>query len=170
MNRQGLDFPVSSGTVDGAALVARASVPVDIPNPLRRLEEALGPGPFALVILFVSPDADLDALALRLPGRFGGARVVGCSTAGEISAAGYAEGDGVQTMVDGGRYEGQFSRSRQHGEGTFYAPDGSIFKGEWKNGKPHGNGTFRTPEGRVTRGTWVDGVFQAEEPSDPNRT
>jgi len=83
---------------------------------------------------------------------------------------GYAEGDGVQTMVDGGRYEGQFSRSRQHGEGTFYAPDGSIFKGEWKNGKPHGNGTFRTPEGRVTRGTWVDGVFQSEEPADPNRT
>jgi radial spoke head protein 1 len=73
-------------------------------------------------------------------------------------------------MVDGGRYEGQFSRSRQHGEGTFYAPDGSIFKGEWKNGKPHGNGTFRTPEGRVTRGTWVDGVFQSEEPADPNRT
>lgn len=99
MNRQGLDFPVSSGTVDGAALVARASVPVDIPNPLRRLEEALGPGPFALVILFVSPDADLDALALRLPGRFGGARVIGCSTAGEISAAGYAEGEIVAVAL-----------------------------------------------------------------------
>ena len=51
----------------GLALVARASVSVTAANPLRRLEEALGPGPFALVVLFVSPDADLDALALRLP-------------------------------------------------------------------------------------------------------
>ncbi|MEY4696175.1 MAG: hypothetical protein RIT14_603, partial [Pseudomonadota bacterium] len=62
-------------------------------HPLRALEAALGPGPFAVVFLFVSPEADLDALALRLPGRFGGARVVGCSTAGEISQAGYAEGE-----------------------------------------------------------------------------
>lgn len=77
----------------GLALVARASVSVTAANPLRRLEEALGPGPFALVVLFVSPDADLDALALRLPGRFGGASVIGCSTAGEISGEGYTEGE-----------------------------------------------------------------------------
>ncbi len=77
----------------GLALVARASVSVTAANPLRRLEEALGPGPFALIVLFVSPDADLDALALRLPGRFGGASVIGCSTAGEISGEGYTEGE-----------------------------------------------------------------------------
>lgn len=93
MNQPGKGFPAPSGVVGGMALVARASVSVDAANPLRRLEEALGPGPFALVILFVSPLADLDALALRLPGRFGGARVIGCSTAGEISADGYAEGE-----------------------------------------------------------------------------
>ena len=98
MNRQGLDFPVSSGTVDGAALVARASVPVDIPNPLRRLEEALGPGPFALVILFVSPDADLDALALRLPGRFGGARVIGCANVVWMSRV-MSQQDGLQRCL-----------------------------------------------------------------------
>ena len=83
----------------GAALVARASVAVDVPHPLRRLEEALGPGPFALVVLFVSPEADLDALALRLPGRFGGAPVIGCSTAGEISGAGYTEGEIVAVAL-----------------------------------------------------------------------
>lgn len=83
----------------GAALVARASVPVDVPHPLRRLEESLGEGPFALVILFVSPEADLDALALRLPGRFGGAPVIGCSTAGEISAEGYTEGEIVAVAL-----------------------------------------------------------------------
>ncbi len=91
MNQPREEFPLSFGA--GLPLVARASVPVDVANPLRRLEEALGVGPFALVVLFVSPDADLDALALRLPGRFGGARVIGCSTAGEISGEGYTEGE-----------------------------------------------------------------------------
>lgn len=90
MNQPREGFPAPDAA--GAALVARASVPVDVPHPLRRLEEALGDGPFAVVILFVSPEADLDALALRLPGRFGGAPVIGCSTAGEISGEGYTEG------------------------------------------------------------------------------
>lgn len=85
--------------VAGLALVARASVPVEVAHPLRRLEEALGPGPFALVVLFVSPEADLDALALRLPGRFGGAPVIGCSTAGEISGEGYTEGEIVAVAL-----------------------------------------------------------------------
>ena len=97
MNQPKEEFPLSFGA--GVPLVARASVPVDVANPLRRLEEALGPGPFALVVLFVSPDADLDALALRLPGRFGGAPVIGCSTAGEISEAGYTEGEIVAVAL-----------------------------------------------------------------------
>lgn len=97
MNQPREGFPVPDGA--GLALVARASVSVDMPHPLRHLEAALGPGPFALVILFVSPDADLDALALRLPGRFGGAPVIGCSTAGEISGAGYAEGEIVAVAL-----------------------------------------------------------------------
>lgn len=97
MNQPREGFPVPEGA--GLALVARASVPVDMPHPLRHLEAALGAGPFALVILFVSPDADLDALALRLPGRFGGAPVIGCSTAGEISGAGYAEGEIVAVAL-----------------------------------------------------------------------
>lgn len=97
MNQPREGFPVPDGAA--LALVARASVPVDMPHPLRHLEQALGPGPFALVILFVSPDADLDALALRLPGRFGGAPVIGCSTAGEISGAGYTEGEIVAVAL-----------------------------------------------------------------------
>ena len=97
MNQPREDFPVPPGM--DAPLVARASVSVDMPHPLRHLEEALGPGPFALVILFVSPDADLDALALRLPGRFGGAPIIGCSTAGEISGAGYTDGEIVAVAL-----------------------------------------------------------------------
>jgi len=91
MNQPREGFPAPDAA--GAVLVARASVPVSVPHPLRRLEESLGAGPFALVVLFVSPEADLDALALRLPGRFGGAPVIGCSTAGEISGEGYTEGE-----------------------------------------------------------------------------
>jgi hypothetical protein len=97
MNQPREDFPLPQGM--DAPLVARASVAVDRPHPLRHLEQALGEGPFALVILFVSPDADLDALALRLPGRFGGAPVIGCSTAGEISGAGYTEGEIVAVAL-----------------------------------------------------------------------
>lgn len=97
MNQPREGFPLPDGA--GLALVARASVSVDAPHPLRHLEQALGEGPFALVVLFVSPDADLDALALRLPGRFGGAPVIGCSTAGEISGAGYTEGEIVAVAL-----------------------------------------------------------------------
>jgi hypothetical protein len=97
MNQPREDFPLPQGM--DTRFVARASVPVDRPHPLRHLEQVLGEGPFALVILFVSPDADLDALALRLPGRFGGAPVIGCSTAGEISGVGYAEGEIVAVAL-----------------------------------------------------------------------
>jgi hypothetical protein len=124
---------------------------VDRPHPLRHLEQVLGEGPFALVILFVSPDADLDALALRLPGRFGGAPVIGCSTAGEISGAGYAEGEIVAVALPAAHFAadvllipdlsvlqrealiGQLIRSRQglaqarpdwEGEFTFLMVDG----------------------------------------------
>ena len=77
--------------VAGRSLVARASVDVADPHPVRVLEAALGAGPFALVILFISPDVDMGRLAGRMEGRFGGAVVIGCTTAGEISGAGYSE-------------------------------------------------------------------------------
>lgn len=75
----------------GMPLVARASVDVGDPHPIRVLEDALGAGPFAVVILFISPDVDMGRLAGRMADRFGGAPVIGCTTAGEISQAGYSE-------------------------------------------------------------------------------
>ena len=59
---------------------------------LEDLRAALGDGPFALVMLFVSPDQDRDALSAALPGAFGDAPVVGCTTAGEIGPGGYLSG------------------------------------------------------------------------------
>ena len=55
------------------------------------LRAALGPEPLALVALFVSPHADLEAVARLASAAFGATPVIGCTTAGEIGPAGYAE-------------------------------------------------------------------------------
>lgn len=76
---------------DGS-LVARAFVPASQPDAARRLAGDLGAGPFALVLLFMAPEADLAAVTAGLVRTYPGARVVGCTTAGEISDIGYDEG------------------------------------------------------------------------------
>lgn len=78
---------------DAAALMPRAHVEARDPQALAKLAQALGPGPFAAVILFVSPLADRPALEAGLPAAFPGVTVIGCTTAGEISPDGYAEGE-----------------------------------------------------------------------------
>jgi hypothetical protein len=73
-------------------LVRRAQAPVWAGDALDQLARGLGPGPFAEVLLFISPRADLAAVAAGAALRWPGVPVVGCTTAGEISADGYAEG------------------------------------------------------------------------------
>ena len=91
-----MDTPVKdqSGTPLGGLaalpLVATASVAADAPDAVAQLAAALGAGPFALVILFASPAADIRGLAASAA--FGLAPVIGCTTAGEISGEGYSEG------------------------------------------------------------------------------
>lgn len=78
------------------ASIIHASASAHEPDVLDRIADQLGPGPFALVMLFISPEADLRHVArqaARLPAR----HVVGCTTAGEISARGYEEGAVVAT-------------------------------------------------------------------------
>jgi len=75
------------------ALMPRAHVEAGAPDALARLAAALGPGPFAAVILFVSPEADLAALEAGLAQAFAGVLVIGCTTAGEISPEGYCQGE-----------------------------------------------------------------------------
>ncbi|NEX44935.1 FIST N-terminal domain-containing protein [Pseudotabrizicola algicola] len=74
-------------------LLATASVPAGAPDAASRLHKALGPGPFARVVLFVSPDADLDGLCSDMEQFFPPGLVIGCTTAGEISHSGYTEGE-----------------------------------------------------------------------------
>lgn len=49
----------------------------------------------ALVALFVSPEADVAALAAEAGAMFPGVPVIGCTTAGEIAPAGYVTGEVV---------------------------------------------------------------------------
>ena len=58
---------------------------------LHEIADQLGATPLALVILFISRCHDREQLAKDLPGLFGEARVIGCTTAGEIGAEGYLE-------------------------------------------------------------------------------
>ena len=69
-----------------------ASVPCDRPDPVHRLAARMGTAPLDLVVLFVSPQADIHAVAAEAGRVFGDTMVVGCTTAGEISCEGYAEG------------------------------------------------------------------------------
>lgn len=74
------------------SVLSVAQVQARAPDPAAALLAGLGPGPFALILVFISPDADLSALAKALQQRFDGTPVIGCTTAGEITAQGYAEG------------------------------------------------------------------------------
>ncbi len=79
-----------------AGIVRRAHAPAaDARSAVDALASGLGPGPFALVAFFISPDADLETFAAVATRRFAPAPVIGCTTAGEISSEGYATGEVV---------------------------------------------------------------------------
>ena len=79
-----------------AALMPVSDCAADDPAAPEILCKGLGPGPFALVILFLAPGVRplglLQGMALGLGAE---TAVIGCTTAGEISGLGYAEGEVV---------------------------------------------------------------------------
>lgn len=79
----------------GAGSVLRvADVPArrDAEDPVEGIAALLAGAPLAAVLLFVSPEADGAAIARRASAHFAPVPVIGCTTAGEISPAGYVEG------------------------------------------------------------------------------
>ncbi|MTH64277.1 FIST signal transduction protein [Paracoccus shanxieyensis] len=72
--------------------IARACAPADAADALAQLRRGLGAGPFALVLLFISAEADLSRLAREASAAFPARHVIGCTTAGEISQDGYDQG------------------------------------------------------------------------------
>lgn len=69
-----------------------AQVPWSNTSPVEQLQAQLGPGPFACVSIFVSPWADFDSLVAQAERAFPDTDVTACTTAGEITDAGYDEG------------------------------------------------------------------------------
>lgn len=69
-----------------------AQVACDHPAPVEAICDQFGPERFDLVLIFVSPDADFTTLTQSAIGRFGGADVLACSTAGELGREGYEDG------------------------------------------------------------------------------
>lgn len=69
-----------------------ASVEAARPDAIDRLSLAFGDTPLALVALFISPEADFHQTVTKAQDSFAPARVLACTTAGEISETGYTEG------------------------------------------------------------------------------
>lgn len=69
------------------------------PDAVARLVESLGPGPHALVMVFVSSLADTAGIMRALTDALAPAPVIGCTTAGEIGTQGYADGLIVATAL-----------------------------------------------------------------------
>lgn len=83
----------SAAQAGRSAVVVSASVSCAEHNPAASLGTALGDGPFALIVLFVSPDCKARNLLSEAARMWPDTRITGCSTAGEISPdVGYTEG------------------------------------------------------------------------------
>jgi CheY-like chemotaxis protein/anti-sigma regulatory factor (Ser/Thr protein kinase) len=72
---------------------------------LGALRAELGDDGCALLVLFASPGGDRTAIAATAAELFPGTPTVGCTTAGEIAAAGYVEGEIVAVGFRGALFE-----------------------------------------------------------------
>jgi hypothetical protein len=72
--------------------IRTAQVAADAPRVIDTLHQQLGHGPFALICLFVSPVADFARLTHDAQSTFAPAQIVACTTAGELGAEGYEDG------------------------------------------------------------------------------
>jgi hypothetical protein len=77
--------------------ITRALASAHDVHAVERLASSLGPGPFSLILLFVSPEADVPGIVSDAARAWPDARIAGCTTAGEISGAGYEDGSIVAT-------------------------------------------------------------------------
>jgi hypothetical protein len=83
----------ASAPFSGSKIVRTGFAPCDASDVVDQLVAAMGSAPLELVILFVSPQTDLEQFASNIEGRFGTATVVGCTTAGELTESGYTESE-----------------------------------------------------------------------------
>lgn len=92
-----LNEAAMGGATESEDLVPSVHVPADAPDAVDQIARGLGSGPFSLIVLFVSPQTDIAQFHARLRKVFPSTRIMGCTTAGEISANGYDSGTIVAT-------------------------------------------------------------------------
>ena len=80
-------------------MLRSAQVSCEHPDPVSVLKDTLAADDYALVTLFVSSDADFANIVDAASRAFPETEVVGCTTAGEISATGYTEGQIVAAAL-----------------------------------------------------------------------
>ncbi|MBD3678599.1 MAG: FIST C-terminal domain-containing protein [Rhodobacteraceae bacterium] len=86
-------------------LVRRAQVRADVPDPVLELKLMLGDGPFSLIAVFSSPQADFPALVKQMSAAFPNSTTIGCTTAGELGMDGYTESEIVAIALPEDRFQ-----------------------------------------------------------------
>lgn len=71
-----------------------------------------------------------------------------------------AQGVGVMSYLQGGRYCGEFVNGRRHGWGVMTYPDGSTYEGEWVDDRITGMGAKTETNGTRYEGQWELDEFQ----------
>ena len=75
---------------------------------------------------------------------------------GQRDGKGKINGKGLMTWPNGDRYDGEWKKGLQDGEGTYtHAAAGYSYTGQWKKGYIKGHGTFRFNNGNVMEGDWT---------------
>ncbi|MGR3614964.1 MAG: FIST N-terminal domain-containing protein [Paracoccaceae bacterium] len=82
-----------AATPSAAPIVRSASVDCRDPQAATKLSKALEPADLEVVFLFLSANTDLNRVLDEARRAFGSTRLVGCTTAGELSDTGYAENE-----------------------------------------------------------------------------
>lgn len=78
---------------------------------------------------------------------------------GQLSTASQMKhGYGVQTWLDGAKYEGEWRYGKADGKGTFYHANGDVFDGYFKADKANGHGVYQHKTGQRYNGQWADDV------------
>ncbi len=87
-----LDDLETEADATGERVRRARSLHPDARRAIAEIRDRLGPGPFALVILFVSANRVPDEVAAAVMEHFPGQLVIGATTAGEIGNEGYLDG------------------------------------------------------------------------------
>lgn len=90
MQARTLSLQQAASHLDG--IVKSAQVDCAHPDPIRELAGGLGDGPFSLIVILASIAPEFQQWMNDAAKIFGNAQTIGCTTAGEISRDGYAEG------------------------------------------------------------------------------